>query len=395
MNAHASSMQTISLTATEVAEIRTRYPIVNECIYWNNAAVSPISTGVRDAVIHQASLHAVDTSGITQASAPTRDKGRRLAAKLIGCTTDRTAYVQNTSHGMSLVALGMDWKAGDNLVIPELEFPSNYLIWESLSQQGVEIRKLKAHNGALSPDELRALVDHRTRLVAVSHVQFYSGFRVDVAAFAEICREYDALLVVDGTQSVGVLSLDMQADGVDVLVVSAHKWMLGPVGIGAMGFSERAFERIRPRVIGWLSVQDAFAFHRVLDFLPDARRFEPGTENAAGIFGLSKRLEEIDFIGLKRIEGYVLELGARIRDQAKRAGYEVLSDWPDKSQSGIILIKDNKTPTNLLFESLDAAGVKCSVRNDAIRFSPHYYCNENELAAVFDVLRATSGILSR
>lgn len=395
MNAHSSSMQTVSLTATEVAEIRTRYPIVNECIYWNNAAVSPISTGVRDAVIYQASLHAIDTSGITQASASTSDKGRRLAANLIGCAIDRTAYIQNTSHGLSLVALGIEWKSGDNLVIPELEFPSNYLIWETLSQRGVEIRKLNAHNGALAADELRALVDHRTKLVAVSHVQFYSGFRVDIAAFADICKEYDALLVVDGTQSVGVLSLDMQADGVDVLVASAHKWMLGPVGIGVMGFSEKAFERIRPRVIGWLSVQEAFAFHRVLDFLPDARRFEPGTENAAGIFGLTKRLEEIDSVGLKRIERYILEFGARIRSQVKRAGYEVLSDWPDKSQSGIILIKDHKTPTSMLYESLNTAGVKCSIRNDAIRFSPHYYCDEDELSAVLDVLLVTSGILNR
>lgn len=149
------------------------------------------------------------------------------------------------------------------------------------------------------------------QLVAVSHVQFYSGFRVDLAAFGEICRDNDALLVVDGTQSVGVQSLDMQADGVDVLVVSAHKWMLGPVGIGFISFSERSFGHIHPRIVGWLSVKDAFAFHRVLDFLPDARRLEPGTENGAGIFGLTKRLEEIDSVGMKQVEGYVLALGAQ------------------------------------------------------------------------------------
>lgn len=392
MNAYASSTHTTSLTAADLAEIRAQYPIVKECIYWNNAAVSPISTGVRDAIAQQASLHTLDPSGITVASAPTSEKGRRLAAKLVGSTAERIAYIQNTSHGLSLVALGVDWKPGDNLVVPELEFPSNYLIWESLALRGVEIRKMKAQDGALAPDDLRSLVDSKTKLVAVSHVQFYSGFRVDLAAFAEICREHDALLVVDGTQSVGVLRLDMQADGVDVLVVSAHKWMLGPVGIGFMSFSERAFERIHPRIVGWLSVKDAFAFHRVLDFLPDARRFEPGTENGAGIFGLTKRLEEIDTVGMKRIEYYVLALGAKIRARARSAGYEVKSDWAEKAQSGIILLKDPKTPTDALLKHLDALGVKCSMRNDAIRFSPHYYCNDEELSSVFDALQSASKV---
>jgi len=390
MNANASSKQETYLNAAELADIRTQYPIVKECIYWNNAAVSPISIGVRDAIAKQAALHAIDTSGITVASASTRDKGRSLAARLVGTTAERIAYIQNTSHGLSLVALGIDWKPGDNLVVPELEFPSNFLIWESLSKQGVEIRKMKARDGALAPDDLRALVDGRTKLVAVSHVQFYSGFRVDLSRFSQICADHDALLVVDGTQSVGVLNVDMGIDGVDVLVVSAHKWMLGPVGIGFVAFSEKAFERIKPRIVGWLSVKDAFSFHRILDFLPDAKRFEPGTENGAGIFGLAKRLEEIGSVGMKKIETYVMELGARIRAQAKFAEYEVMSDWPDESQSGIILLRNPNIATNVLFESLDAAGVKCSIRNDAIRFSPHYYSNDDDLSFVFDVLRRTA-----
>lgn len=390
MDAHISTKQETYLNAAELADIRNQYPIVKECTYWNNAAVSPISIGVRDAIAGQAALHSTDASGITVASAPTRDKGRSLAAKLVGSSAERIAYIQNTSHGLSLVALGIDWKPGDNLVVPELEFPSNFLIWESLSQQGVDIRKLKARDGALALDDLRLLVDHKTKVVAVSHVQFYSGFRVDLAGFSQVCADHDALLVVDGTQSVGVLNVDIDLDGVDVLVVSAHKWMLGPVGIGFMAFSEKAFERIKPRIVGWLSVNDAFSFHRVLDYLPNAKRFEPGTENGAGIFGLAKRLDEIDSVGMEKIEGYVLGLGTRIRAQAKSAGYEVISDWPDESQSGIILLKNPKIATSVLFASLDAANVKCSVRNDSIRFSPHYYGNDDELAFVFDVLRKAS-----
>lgn len=377
-----------SLGEGEIAAVRAQYPIVDKCVFWDCAAVSPISRSVSEAMARQTGLHCADIRDAVSAAIPVQQMGRDLAAKLVGSRPDRVAYVQNTSHGMSLVALGLDWQAGDNVVVAELEFPSNYLIWESLAAKGVEVRKLKARNGALLAEDLRALTDSRTRVVAVSQVQFYSGFRVDLAAFADVCSHHDALLVVDGTQSVGVLDLDMVRDGADVVVVSAHKWMLGPLGIGFMAFSERAFERVRPRVVGWLSVNEPFSFHRKLDFLPDARRFEPGTENAAGIFGLSKRLEEIQATGAKRIEGYVLSLGEQIRQEARRIGFEIVSDWPQGSLSGIVLLRSRKVQTDVLFDRLCEASVRCSVRNDAIRFSPHYFSDTNEVDQVLDVLRS-------
>ncbi|RWE36048.1 MAG: aminotransferase class V-fold PLP-dependent enzyme [Mesorhizobium sp.] len=377
-----------TLGEEEIAAIRVQYPIVDKCVFWDCAAVSPISRNVSEAMARQTGLHCADIKDAVNAAVPVQQMGRELAAKLVSSTPDRVAYIQNTSHGMSLVALGLDWLEGDNVVVAELEFPSNYLIWESLAANGVEVRKLKARNGALLAEDLRALTDSRTRVVAVSQVQFYSGFRVDLAAFADVCSHHDALLVVDGTQSVGVLDLDMATDGVDVVVVSAHKWLLGPLGIGFMAFSQRAFERVCPRVVGWLSVSEPFSFHRKLDFLPDARRFEPGTENAAGIFGLSKRLEEIQSTGAKRIESYVLSLGEQIRQGARRIGFEIVSDWPQSSLSGIVLMRSSKVQTDVLFDRLYEARVRCSVRNGAIRFSPHYFSDTTEVAQVLEVLRS-------
>ncbi|TPI10459.1 aminotransferase class V-fold PLP-dependent enzyme [Mesorhizobium sp. B4-1-3] len=377
-----------TLGKDEIAAIRAQYPVVDKCVFWDCAAVSPISRRVSEAMARQTGLHCVDIKDAVNAAIPVQQMGRELAAKLVGSTPDRVAYIQNTSHGMSLVALGLDWLEGDNVIVAELEFPSNYLIWESLAAKGVEVRKLKARNGALLADDLRALTDSRTRVVAVSQVQFYSGFRVDLAAFAEVCSHHDALLVVDGTQSVGMLDLHMAKDGVDVVVVSAHKWMLGPLGIGFVAFSGRAFERVRPSVVGWLSVNEPFAFHRKLDFLPDARRFEPGTENAAGIFGLTERLEEIQAVGVSRIEDYVLSLGEQLRQEVKRIGLEVVSDWPRASLSGIVLLRSRKVQTDVLFDRLCLARVRCSVRNGAIRFSPHYFSDTTEVAQVLDVLRS-------
>ena len=371
----------LSLGEDEIAAVRTQYPIVEKCVFWDCAAVSPISRSVGDAMARQIGLQCADIRDAANASPTVQQAGRNLAAKLVGTTLERVAYIQNTSHGMSLVALGLDWLAGDNIVVAEFEFPSNYLIWESLAAKGVQVRKLKPRDGELRAEDLRALTDSRTRVVAVSQVQFYSGFRVDLAAIADVCSHNDTLLVVDGTQSVGLLDVDIIRDGVDVIVVSAHKWMLGPLGIGFMAFSERAFERIRPSVIGWLSVNEPFSFHRRLDFLPDARRFEPGTENAAGIFGLAKRLEEIDTIG-------VLSLGEQVREEARRSDFEIVSDWPQASQSGIVLLRSRKVRIDVLFKRLSDEGVRCSVRNDAIRLSPHYFSNMNEVAQVLDVLRS-------
>jgi selenocysteine lyase/cysteine desulfurase len=238
----------------------------------------------------------------------------------VGSYSKNIAFVQNTSHGLSLVALGLDWRPGDNLVVCAQEFPSNYLCWIQLEAKGVEIRQVSALDGRLDTDIIQQAMDGRTRVVAISHVQFYSGFRVDVAALGDSCQKCAALLVVDGTQSIGAIRLDVSASGVDVLVVSAHKWLMGPRGIGFASFSDRALERITPAIVGWMSVNDPFAFNRTLDHLPDARRFESGTPNGTGIFGLRERLAQIDELGIDWIEDRVLNLNELILELALRNG---------------------------------------------------------------------------
>ena len=279
--------------------------------------------------------------------------------------------MQNTSHGISTVALGLDWRPGDNVVVPALEFPSNLLAWKALAARGVEVREVAF--------PLADAIDARTRVVAVSSVQFYSGYRVPLR---EIERG-DALLVVDGTQSVGALDLDMERDGIDVLVVSAHKWMLGPLGIGFMAFSERAFERVTPPLVGWLSVNEPFAFRRELDYLPDAGRFEPGTENASGTYGLVERFREIAALGIERIEATVLGLTNHLVDRAAAAGLEVVSP-PERS--GIVLLRAPGADAAEVFARVEAAGIVASLRAGAVRISPHAYNTVDELDAVIQVM---------
>nr|WP_281351462.1 aminotransferase class V-fold PLP-dependent enzyme [Microvirga arsenatis] len=174
-------------------------------IYVDNASVSPLPRRVQAASEHCNTIISEQLRDAKEIAKPYFDRGRTLAAKLVGSSPQNVAYFQNTSHGLPLVALGVDWRPGDNLIVCAQEFPANYLCWIQLAAMGVEVRQVTSPGGRLEPDLIREAMDDRTRVVAVSHVQFYSGFRVDVSALGDLCSECGALLVVDGTQSVGAL----------------------------------------------------------------------------------------------------------------------------------------------------------------------------------------------
>lgn len=372
-----------------ISQLRRDIPYIHDKIYVDNASVTPIPLRVQAACEQYNRIMSERLREYRAASLPLFDKGRALAAKLVGSRPENIAYVQNTAHGLSLVALGVDWRPGDNIVVCSEEFPSNYLCWVQLADMGVDVRQVSSKEGRIDVSDVRHLTDSRTRVISVSHVQFYSGFRVDVAALGEICAASGALLVVDGTQSTGAIKLDVGAAGVDVLVVSAHKWMMGPRGIGFASFSERALGSITPRIVGWLSVNDPFAFNRRLDFLPDARRFEPGTANGAGILGLAERLSQIDELGIDWIEERILSLSELLRERARHQGLELIYQFGGKSGSGINILKKPGTPTSEVHAKLTANSIYASVRNDAIRISPHYYNTPDEIEQIVAVMSSS------
>ncbi|MBL6597552.1 MAG: aminotransferase class V-fold PLP-dependent enzyme [Alphaproteobacteria bacterium] len=364
--------------------LRAGFPITEHAIYMDHAAVSPISSGVQAAMLRQTSIqvHNMTTSG--QHFAREYADLRGAIARMTGATSANVAFIQNTSHGLSLIANGQPWKPGDNVVVPAMDFPSNFLPWKRLESLGVECRLVETPNGRVTADAISSALDSRTRIVAMSGVQYFNGYRPDLAAIADPVRRNGSFLVVDGTQGAGAFDFNLPAHGIDALVVSAHKWMLGPLGIGFMALSDTLLERTEPTEVGWLSVNDPFEFRRELDWLPSAEKFEPGTENSAGLFGLMERLREIEAFELPLIENRILELNDLFAEQLKSLGGSITSPWEDGRRSGILTFQHPNIDPVAAVQALKGRGIFTSARHGNIRISPHYYNSEAEVREVID-----------
>ena len=365
---------------------RDEFPLTRNGIFLNHAAAGPIPLRARDAVAELLTDHAQQAAMNHADWLQRHNEIRRGVANLVNGDEQRVAFVQNTSSGLSIAANGIRWVAGDNVVVPDCEFPSNTYPWMNLSRLGVELRRVGSARGYATLEDIASAIDDRTRAVSVSFVQFSNGHRYDLAAIGELCRNQGSLFVVDGTQGVGALQLDAQACGIDWLAVSGHKWMLSPFGIGFVHASQRALDELNVTVVGWLSVNEPFKFRYELDLPHDATRFEAGTENAAGIVGLGASLELMAELGFARIENQVLDLTEHLCDRLKASDYELQTSRHAHSRSGIVVFRSARTDTEALFARLEANNVACSVRNGGIRLSPHYYNNESEIDAVIDIL---------
>jgi cysteine desulfurase/selenocysteine lyase len=380
----ASSGERVALTWEEV---RALYPGAADVAYLDSAAVGLVSTRVRDAMTAVLTQH--EQLGIVAAPSWRHDASRVRAsvAALVGGRADCVAFMQNTSAGLATVTNGLDWRDGDNVVVPAGEFPSNFYPWLQLRRRGVQVREVPMTGGHARVDDVLAAIDSRTRVLAISAVQYSSGFRYDLAAFGQVCRDRDVLLVVDGTQAVGAVIVDAELLGVDVLAVSAHKWMLGPFGIGFIHLSQRGMERLAPSTVGWLSVEDPFAFDHEPVLAQDARRFESGTENSAGIAGLGATVDLVHELGRQRVEERVLDRAAQLAALLEEIGMTVHLPTERDRCSGIVIATMLKTPAESLHDRLLAEGVRCSLRANGLRFAPHYFSTDSDLHRAAETLR--------
>lgn len=368
--------------------IRSFFPVTEKYIYMNHAAVSPLSTRVRDAMnslVEDQTRHgAVNYYDWIE----TYEKARGSAAKLVNCRPHEIAFMQNTSAGLSAVANGIDWREGDNIVGCNVEFPSNVYPWMRLAaERGLQIKRAKERDGRIDADELLSMIDDRTRVLTISWVQFASGFRSDLRRIGQFCRERGVIFVVDVIQGLGGLKLDVERDCVDAFAADAHKYLLGPEGVALLYISDRVIDRIRPTVVGWTSVKD-YENHLDYDlnYREGALRFECGTLNTAGVYGLGGAIDLFLEVGPEKIEEYLLGLSDYLAGRLASKAYRVISSRSPGEASAIVTCVHERHSPKELYRLLLARNIVTAPRANRLRISPHFYNTREEVDALIDAL---------
>lgn len=352
------------------------FPLDPALCYLNHAAVSPWPLRVANAVkafaeenLHLGSKHYLQWLR-------TESELRHLACTLINARgSDDIALLKNTSEALSVVAYGLDWQPGDNVVISNQEFPSNRIVWESLANKGVTVRAADLGTGTTPEQALFEQVNEHTRLIAISSVQFASGLRMDLESIGAFCRQHAILFCVDAIQSLGAHVIDVQAAHIDYLMADAHKWMLGPEGIAVFYSRAESRDRLSISQFGWHMVEHLGDFDRK-QWQParSARRFECGSPNTLGIHALHASLSLLHEVGMTRVEALVRENATHLINALSKMNHiQLITPTDPARRAGIVTFRHLAADQPALFQYLQQNGVMCALRGGGIRFSPHFY----------------------
>ena len=372
----------------DVEHYRSQFPVIESWIYMNHAAVSPISRRVRDAMVGL--LDEVQQSGAEkwQQWVETCDAARRSLAKLLNAESGEIAFTKNTSEGVSTFANGLQWQPGDEIVSVEGEFPSNFFAWKALEKRGVVLRLVQPEKGCVSHESIVSALSSRTRVVAVSFVQYLSGFRLDLERLGKACAAHGCLLFVDAIQGLGAFPLDVKAAQIAGLAADGHKWLLGPEGAGVLYVNRQVMERITPTEIGWWTVRRWADFSsRELSWRDDARRYECGTLNTVGIYGLGSAVDLLLEVGIPHIADRILDLTDRLRRGLLAQGHSVFGPRAREESSGIVSFLPRQGSAERLMNLLFAHRVQVAARLGMVRIAPHFYNTEEEIDRVLQITR--------
>ena len=359
-------------------DIQHQFPLKDGLIYLNHAAVGVWSRNTSEAVRAFADENmqqgATDYPRWMQTEQQLREQLKQL---LHAAHVDDIALLKNTSEGLSLIAYGLAWKHGDNIVITDQEFPSNRIVWESLASQGVELR-VATLSMERPEDDMLALCDENTRLLSVSSVQYGTGLRMDLQKLGDVCQKHGIFFCVDAIQSLGALCMDVQAIHADAVIADAHKWLLGPEGLAVFYISPRWRQQLQLHQFGWHMVEHIGDFDRqTWEPAQSARRFEAGSPNMLGIHALHASLQLLQKVGMEHVERAVLERSSALIDMVlEEKNLELLSPTQIQRTSGIVTFRvktRDKEGHLALYQSLMRQQIICAYRAGGIRFSPHFY----------------------
>lgn len=373
-------------------DLTAEFPILQKLAFFNHAGVAPITARAARAI--HAYADQAQTLSYYEARWYIRARQvKQFAAQMIGAAgEEEIAFVPNTSTGLSMVAGGLAWREGDNVVITDVEYPANRYPWQDLQRLGVELIEVhQLPDGRIDVEDVVEAITDRTRVVSLSHVQYASGFRIDLQPVSDMVHRAGGYLCVDAIQSVGAMPVDVEAMGIDFLSADGHKWMLSPEGCGIFYCREKLIDQLHPHVVGWMNMVNANDYGNYqFEFQPDARRFEPGSYNIPGILGMGASLELLLEVGLDRVWARLDALTGYLCDRLQEKGYRVYSPRGAGERSGIVVFEPSASrtapPLPKIVAELESHGIIIVVREGRLRASPHFYNTREQIDSLVAAL---------
>ncbi len=373
----------IDLAPIDLAHYRAQFPVTEKYIYLNHAAVAPLSRRASEAMQHLAadacfhgSHHYADWMACYEGL-------RDATARMIHSKPSEIAIVKNTSEGIATIALGIHWTAGDSIVVFREEFPANQYIWQRLEAKGVHLRWLSIYDSLDKIDE----ACRGARLLAISFVNYLSGYRVDLEAIGHICSSRGVTFFVDAIQGLGAFPIDVETMQIDALAADAHKWLLGPEGCGVLYVADYLQDEVDPVEFGWTTVASYNDYaSRDMTVRPDAGRYECGTLNTIGCYGVRAAVDLLNEIGVANVAPKVQALADHIAAGAKAKGYELLGHRTPATGAGIVSVRKAGLDSAAVLAKLKEKGIEAANRQGWVRFAPHFYISTEEIAKAIDLL---------
>jgi len=371
-----------------IEKARSYFPYLKKgIIYFNHASTGPITTKVKErieAFLTERSEEKIDDYYDFKDVA---DETKEMIGEMINCDADRIAFLDNTTNGIIWLAQGIDWKAGDRIILNDVEFPANVYPFLQLKEKGVEVDFIKSKNGIVTAEEVINAIKPETKLISISFVQFLSGYKVDLEKIGKVCKELEIFFSVDAIQGLGAVRLDVKKFNIDFLASGTQKWLLGLQGLAFIYVRKELQDKMNSAPIGWLAVRDAWdllSFN--LTTKETAERFQPGTLNNLGIYAFNSSMRLLNEFGFDQIEKQVISNTKYFIGELAKVGYESpLLSLPAENLSGIVSFK-NKNAQKIL-DHLSQKKIICSLREGYIRFAPHFYNTKQEINTVIDEMK--------
>ncbi len=368
---------------------RQLFPHLRDQVYLNHAAISPMNLRTFAVLQDFCGMRLEKNVEFWPDALEKKAEFIKAAAELIHATAENIALTSNTSAGLNILALGLSWKSGDRILLNDFEFPSNVIPFANLHRLGVEVDFVKHKNGIIDTGDIRRAIRPQTRLLSISFVEFMNGYRNDMKAIAEICREHDLIFSVDAIQGLGALKMDVRDMGIDFLSCGGHKWLMWPAGLGLVYISPRIFERVYPVQAGWMSLEVPFDFFNYTQpFASTAQRFEPGVFNTMAVVTAGETLAIMLEIGVDAIQEKILSNTDYLIRRLQESGYELFTSPEPAHRSGIVTFFHHRAEE--VFNHLRENKIFVSLREGKIRVSPHYYNNHHDLEKFISVVNEFS-----